>query len=854
MTAPRPNPTLSTTWEVERPDTIFLTENQRKVIEDKYLKDAPTIEAWLRGVAHNIALAELLYHPSMPQWGLFNGVRVFQKELANPAYEKDVSREFLKVFLLHHNIPSATDRDNNLKRFLENAESIIKRHPEAAELVRDWENRFYQLMSSWSFLPNSPTLMNAGRDLQQLSACYVLPVEDSMEGITSALQAQALIHKSGGGTGFSFGRLRPKGDSVQSTQGIASGVISFIQVFDKMTAVVKQGGNRRGANMGVLPYHHPEIRSFIQLKDRPGSMENFNISVAIDEKFWEAYENNWEYDLLNPRSHQVEGRASAHEIFTQICESAWKSGDPGILFIDRINNSNSNPTPGLGQIESTNPCGEQPLLPNEPCNLGSINLSLFVQGELGKGTVDWTGLKSTVQASIRLLDNAIDVNNYPLAEVERMAKSNRRIGLGVMGWSEMLVKMGLPYDSVEAVEHARKLMEFINKAAMEASEKLAQERGVFPNWAGSIYDPQSAVSRGQKHTPRNCARTTIAPTGTIGLAAGLQGAGIEPFYAIAYTRYNAAALEAVKAGRAPKAEDVYFEVNPLFRKMAEKNNFFGLSERELWKRIEGNNKSIRGLREIPAEIQALFATAHDVSPEFHVRMQAAFQAHTDNAVSKTVNLPHTATVNDVRKVYLLAHELGCKGVTIYRDGSKRQQVLNLSTETRRPKTRRDLSLGVSSEYYEIKTGHGPLHVHIDYDEEGPQRLFASLSPVGTELAGLASVLGVVISKYLEQGGSAHALVKHLQSVKGDRPFGLGEARVNSISHALGIALSTHLKKHNIPETENNAIVELEDPTTLELWNLTNQDEQCPECFSSNVKHGAGCSGPVCNDCGYSACN
>jgi ribonucleoside-diphosphate reductase alpha chain len=357
-----------------------------------------------------------------------------------------------------------------------------------------------------------------------------------------------------------------------------------------------------------------------------------------------------------------------------------------------------------------------------------------------------------------------------------------------------------------------------------------------------------------KRTPRNCARTTIAPTGTIGLAAGLQGAGIEPFYAIAYTRYNAKALDAVKAGRAPNTEDVYFEVNPLFRKTAEKNNFFGLSERELWKRIESNKKSIRGIKEIPAEIQALFATAHDVSAEFHVRMQAAFQAHTDNAVSKTVNLPHTATVNDVRKVYRLAHDLGCKGVTIYRDGSKKQQVLNFSEQARKTKTPRDLAQGVSSEYYEIKTGHGPLHVHIDYDEEGPQRLFASLSPVGTELAGLTSVLGVVISKYLEQGGSAPALVKHLQAVKGDRPFGLGESRVNSISHALGIALSTHLKKHGHAETENHGVVELEDPANLELWNLSNQDEQCPECFSANVRHGAGCSGPICNDCGYSACN
>jgi ribonucleoside-diphosphate reductase alpha chain len=508
----------------------------------------------------------------------------------------------------------------------------------------------------------------------------------------------------------------------------------------------------------------------------------------------------------------------------------------------------------LGQIESTNPCGEQPLLPNEPCNLGSINLSLFTQGDIGHATIDWTELKTTIQAAVRLLDDAIDVNNYPLPEIERMAKSNRRIGLGVMGWAETLVKLGLAYDSPEALDQAHTLMDFIDNAALEASESLALERGVFPNWIGSIYDPRSAVSRGEKHTPRNCARTTIAPTGTIGLAAGLQGAGIEPFYAIAYTRYNAKALDALKAGRAPDAADVYFEVNPLFRQVAEKNNFFGLSEPELWKRIENNQKSIRGLREIPADIQALFATAHDVSAESHVRMQAAFQAHTDNAVSKTVNLPHTATINDVKKVYLLAHELGCKGVTIYRDGSKKQQVLNFSTEPRKLKSPRDLSLGVSSEYYEMKTGHGPLHVHIDYDENGPQRLFASLSPVGTELAGLTSMLGVMVTKYVEQGGSASAIVKHLQSVKGDRPFGLGEARINSISHALGVALFTHLKKHGFLETENGNVFELDDPANLELWNLSNEQEQCPECFGTNVKHSAGCTGPICNDCGYSSCN
>lgn len=856
------NSTSAPIWEVERPAPIKLTENQRKVIQDKYLKDAPSVEAWLAGVARNIALAELLYHPSMKLWGLFDGVRLLKKELPTPSDIKN-SPDLLRSWLFHNGLHSSAERDSNFQRFIQNLSTAVEKYPDAKKIVSEWESRFYDLMASWRFLPNSPTLMNAGREIQQLSACYVLPVEDSMEGITNALQAQALIHKSGGGTGFSFERMRPAGDAVKSTEGVASGVISFMQVFDKMTAVVKQGGNRRGANMGVLPVWHPEIKDFIRLKSRPGIMENFNISVAIDNKFLESVENNWEYELLNPRTHQPQGHIAARKVFDQIVENAWKSGDPGILFIDRINNSNSNPTPALGKIESTNPCGEQPLLPNEPCNLGSINISSFVTGELTKGELDWAALKQTIATAVRLLDNVIDVNNYPLPEMEVLAKGNRRIGLGIMGWAEMLVKMGISYDSEEAIGLANKLMSFVNQTALEASESLAGERGVFPNWRNSIYDQAGPHFRGNAKTPRHCARTTIAPTGTIGLAAGLQGAGIEPFYAMAYTRYNARALEAVKNGAAPAPNDVFFEVNPLFRQIAEKNKFFGLSEQDLWRKIENNQKSVRGLDEIPREIQLLFATAHDVSTDFHVRIQAAFQAHVDNAVSKTINMPHSATVQDVRHAYLLANELGCKGITIYRDGSKKQQVLNLFSGNKKTRRARDLSMGVSSEYYEIKTGHGPLHVHIDYDEDGPYRVFASLPPVGTEISGLTSIIGVLVSKYLEEGGAASGVLRHLQSVKGDRPYGFGDSKVNSISHGIGVALKTHLKKHgwlNADEDAPSLVNEKEesakpdDAATLELWNLSQISDQCPECYSSNVRFGAGCSGPICNDCGHSECN
>lgn len=742
---------------------------------------------------------------------------------------------------------------------MQNCASAAEKNKEAGDLVKEWAGRFYDLLSHWRFLPNSPTLMNAGRDLQQLSACYVLPVEDSMEGITHALQAQALIHKSGGGTGFSFERLRPAGDAVKSTAGVASGVISFMQVFDKLTDVVKQGGNRRGANMGILPYWHPEIKEFIKIKSQPGMLENFNISVSLDATFFEAVKNQGDYDLLNPRTKEPVGRQSATEIFDLIVEQAWKTGDPGVVFIDEINRSSSNPTPALGRIEATNPCGEQPLLANEPCNLGSINLSLFVKEDQPEPSVDFDALKETVRLAVRFLDNVIDVNNYPLPEIEYMAKGNRRIGLGIMGWAEMLVKMGFPYDSEQAIRLAEEVMGGITKSAMEASEELARTRGTFPNWKKSVYDPESSFFSGEARHPRHCARTTIAPTGTIALAAGLQGAGIEPFFAIAYTRYNAAALDALKKGIAPDPRDVFFEVNPHFKKIAEKHRYFGLSEKKLWERIEKNHKSVKGLPEIPENIQALFRTSHDISISAHVNMQAAFQRHTDNAVSKTINMSQEATAQDVKKAYVLAYESGCKGITIYRDGSKQQQVLNLLPAETRAKKARDLSIGVSSEYYEIKTGHGPLHVHINYDDAGPFRMFVSIAPLGTEIAGLASITGILLSKYLEEGGDPTRILKHLQSVKGDRPLGLGENRVNSIPHGIALALRTHLKKHGWIDDgreKTEDVVKKSSPppaSRLELWNLSQAADQCPECFSSNISFSAGCSGPLCHDCGYSEC-
>lgn len=822
------------------PAKIRLTENQLKVIRDKYLRDAPSVEAWLLGVARNAALAEVLLHPKAEAWGVFEGVKRAVADV--PAAGKAPAA---RLTLYHHGLEDFAARQANFRRLLDNLEAVCAKRKEARALRDGWAEKFYGLMASWDFLPNSPTLMNAGRELQQLSACFVLPVPDSMEGITKALAAQALIQKSGGGTGFAFSRLRPKGDPVLKTRGVASGALSFMKLFDAMTEVVKQGGARRGANMAILRYDHPEIRDFIRMKSAPGVMENFNVSVGVDAAFFTAVDADADYDLVNPRDGKPAGKVRAREVFDAMVESAWSTGDPGYVALDRINASGSNPTPALGQIESTNPCGEQPLLPWEPCNLGSLNLANFVAGKPFAGRFDHPRLRAAVALAIRFLDDAIEVNDYPLPEIERLAKGNRRVGLGVMGWAEALVKRGVAYDEPAALEEADRVMSAINGAALDASEALARERGVFPHWRDSIYDPKSRHFRGEKAFPRHCARTTIAPTGTIAIAAGLQGGGIEPFFAAAYTRYNARALDALKAGREPDADDCFYEANPLLREAAAAADWFGLGEEELWRRVDAAGKSARGVPEIPERLRRLFATSHDVPIETHIRMQAAFQKHTDNGVSKTINLPAAATVADVRRAYLLAYELGCKGVTVYRDGSKAQQVLNLAPAPGAARRRTpEAAFGLNSEYFQIRTGYGPLHLHLNYDERGPFQLFANIPPLGTEISGLTSLVGILISKYLGEGGDPLKLLKHLHSVKGDKPIGLGPSRVDSIAHAIAIALRAHLKKTGWLE-EGDPAAELPPAPAA---------EHCPKCFSRSVSFESGCSGPTCRECGYSACS
>jgi len=718
--------------------------------------------------------------------------------------------------------------------------------PEAA--LR-WAEAFYALMVRRDFLPNSPTLMNAGRDLQQLSACFVLPVDDSMESIFTAVKNTALIHKSGGGTGFSFSRLRPKNDVVRSTKGISSGPISFMTVFDAATETIKQGGTRRGANMGILRVDHPDILEFITCKTANDRLNNFNISVALTEEFMKAAEQNGHYDLVNPHSRAVTATLPAREVFEKIVEAAWRNGEPGIIFIDRINRDN--PTPRLGAIESTNPCGEQPLLPYESCNLGSVNLDHMVEERDGAPRVNYEKLRDTVHVAVRFLDNVIDMNNYPLDEIRRMTLGNRKIGLGVMGFADMLIRLGIPYDSDEALAVAQEVMSFVQEEATAASVNLARERGPFPNYPESVYADRGGPPR------RNATTTTIAPTGTISIIAGCSS-GIEPVFALSFVRNV-------------MDNDHLVEVHPLFEaRMRE----LGLFSPGLMEEISRKG-SVRDLAGLPEEIRRVFVIAHDVSPEAHLRMQAAFQKYTDNAVSKTVNFPAHATRDDIRKVFLLAYRLGCKGVTVYRDRSREEQVLNIGGVTGReqrdtqaapaaepgfaaPRPRPDTLVGITKE---MRTSCGKLYITMNRDERGLFEIFNQMGKAGGCASSQSEAIGRLVSLALRSGVRPAEIVKQLKGISCHLPAWAGNGdKILSCADAVAKAVEWYMKEMEgaaeglvkaaglriAPGTARGAAA----PGSAEADEPALVRGACPDC-GSQVEMQEGCV--KCRSCGFSEC-
>jgi len=719
-----------------------------------------------------------------------------------------LERRYLKRDKSGQVIETAEEMFHRVAQAIASAELIYD--PEAD--VRAREEEFYQLMANLEFLPNSPTLMNAGRELGQLSACFVLPVEDSMESIFDAVKNTALIHKSGGGTGFSFSKLRPETDRVGSTGGVASGPVSFMRVFDTATDVIKQGGMRRGANMAILSVDHPDIEKFIIAKDAPTAFTNFNLSVAVTNEFMEAVKAGADYNLVNPHTKETKAK-NAKEVFDKIVAMAWKTGDPGIVFIDRINDDN--PTKHLGDIESTNPCGEQPLLPYESCNLGSINLSRMLRTANGTTKIDDIKLAQTVKVAVRFLDNVIDVNKFPLPDIEERTKRTRKIGLGVMGFADMLIQMGIHYDSDEALALAEKVMSDIQKYASEASKELAQEREAFPAFKGSRCD---AV--GPK--VRNATRTTIAPTGTLSIIAGCSS-GIEPLFALSYIHNILDGAQLV-------------EVNPYFEEVAKSEGFYS---EELMRQLASGAK-LHDVDGVPDRIKQLFVTAHEISPEWHVRMQAAFQKSTHNAVSKTVNFPQEATQEEIAKVYMTAYEEGLKGITIYRDRSREAQPLSTVQVEKvegaglTPRKRAKITSGVTER---ITTGCGYLYVTVNSDEQGICEVFSSLGKAGGCASAQLEATCRLISLALRSGVDIASVVRQLRGIRCPSIAWEEGKSVLSCADAIASVLEKHITGDSKPKLEDYGLAK-------------NLAGQCPECGNLLV-YQEGCF--ICPSCGYTKC-
>jgi len=749
--------------------------------------------------------------------------------------------------------------------------------------VKIQAKEYYKLFTEHVFLPNSPTLMNAGTDNNlQYSGCFVLPVEDSIRGIFESIKNQALIHQSGGGTGFSFNRLRPQGSMVKRSGGVASGPISFMRIFDAATNEVKQGGKRRGANMGILRVDHPDILDFIHCKEE-GGLTNFNISVAITDKFMEAYKKNKKYDLIDPNTKKKASSLLARKVFNEIADSAWKTGDPGLVFIDRRNRESSNPVPSMGPIEATNPCGEQELYPFDACNLGSIFLTYFIKEENGEKIINWEKLKNTTRIAVRFLDSIIEVNPLPLEEIRRTVLGIRRIGLGVGGWADMLIDLGIPYDSDEAVKLGEKVMKTIQEEAVSASQEIAKERGPFPLWPVSIYKNEKPR--------RNSTVTTIAPTGTISIIAGASS-GIEPLFAIAFRHI-------VKDKHLDRTLTF---INPRFEALAKERGFWS----EDIKQKVAERGTVRKIKEVPEEVRGIFGTAHEIHHDWHIKMQAAFQKYTENAVSKTINMRSKIAVKDIKEAYLLAWEFNCKGITVFRDGCKGTQVLNMGTKDVIGKKELEIDgsmqvrpFKVIGATYKLKTPVGTAFVTINENEKrDPLEVFINVGKAGTDVAAMAEALGRTISTALRLRGAssprerAEEVAFQLSGIGGRRSVGFGPKKIRSLPDAIAVALSSHFGfkingngNHVVAKDSNgevgtnlvaNASVQTEqvrhadtnDPTSVPTFskdslNLEEATKQisvssfeipgdlCPSCGASALVFEEGCS--KCYACGHSEC-
>lgn len=705
-------------------------------------------------------------------------------------------------------------------------------------------DKFYEIMTELLFMPNSPTLMNAGKPLGQLSACFVLPVADSMPEIFEAVKNAALIHKSGGGTGFSFSRLRASGATVRSTGGVASGPISFMKVFNAATEAVKQGGTRRGANMGILRVDHPDIVDFIQCKKDTSEITNFNISVGLTEKFMEAVERNEEYDLIDPRDKTVVARRNAREVFDLIVDMAWNNGEPGIVFLDRMNRDNV-VLEAAGEIESTNPCGEQPLLPYESCNLGSLNLARMLREKDGAYEIDYALLGETVDTAVHFLDNVIEVNKYPLPQIEEMTLATRKIGLGVMGFADMLYRLGIPYNSEEGIQIANDIMSFINERAHAASIALAEKRGAFP-----LYEKSTLAAGGKPY--RNATCTTIAPTGTISIICSASS-GVEPLFALSFVRNV-------------MDDDELPQVDPYFAEVAKREGFYSDA---LMRRI-AKEGTLAHIDEVPEHVKRVFVTAHDISPKYHIRMQSAFQRHTDNAVSKTVNFRHEATREEVAEVFTLAYKLGCKGVTIYRDGSRSGQVLYVGDEKKEgaeeapvvravtPRPRPEITRGITEK---VVIGCGNLYVTVNYDDEGICEVFANLGRAGG-CPSQSEAASRLISTALRSGMDVNAVIEQLKGIRclstvrqrATNP----NIKVLSCPDAIGKVLEkvAKIKAQEDAERLHSGVIppiekeSLTDGCEIMDGTSARAGAPCPEC-GSKLEHEGGCV--ICRACGYSKC-